>query len=141
MRKFRLISGGYHEGFVKGNIYDESFRPFSQSGTAGYYAERYPEDWEEVFEVPDYITERAKLNQLSKDPQVFNRVIENKETPIHQTPLGYYAGIMASRIDPPKVFIGEKETSESYSAWSKKCVRMAQELIKELENEAKTTNH
>lgn len=45
-----------------------------------------------------------------------------------------YAAIMAMQnIDPPNEFYGKKETEESYAKWAKKCVRMADELLKQLE--------
>lgn len=45
-----------------------------------------------------------------------------------------YAAIMAMQnIDPPNEFYGKKETEESYEKWAKKCVRMADAILKQLE--------
>lgn len=45
-----------------------------------------------------------------------------------------YAAIIAMQnIDPPNEFYGKKETEESYERWAKKCVRMADAILKQLE--------
>lgn len=44
----------------------------------------------------------------------------------------YYIGIAMQCISPPKEYVGKQQTQESYDEWSTQCVRMADQIIKEL---------
>lgn len=40
-----------------------------------------------------------------------------------------------SAEDPPTTYYGSEETAESYSKWAKRCVKMANAVLKEIEKQ------
>ena len=45
----------------------------------------------------------------------------------------YFAGLAMQAIPHPVEFIGEKQTEKSYTGWARKCVKMADVILKQLE--------
>jgi len=45
----------------------------------------------------------------------------------------YFAGLAMQIIDAPEDYVGDQHTKESYLKWRKKVVKMADELLKELD--------
>ena len=45
----------------------------------------------------------------------------------------HFAAIAMQSLKSPVEFVGEKETENSYKEWAKKCVKMADYLLDELE--------
>ena len=45
----------------------------------------------------------------------------------------HFAALAMTKIEPPIDFYKENETIDSYQLWAAKCVKMADELLKELD--------
>lgn len=76
-------------------------------------------------------------NSNSAKPFLNEIIQEGHQSDIILTKRERISAIAMVALTPPTDYFGEEETNKAYEVWAKKCVKMADELLKQLET--KTT--